>query len=339
MIELRTHHEIPSAAARTEWQLLLEEDPQSSLFQGPRYLRLWHDTLGQRYPLRVHTVHDDGRLVGVVADENERTGGPTGPVEHRRFLGGTEVTDYLGPVSRPEDRIDVAHAYVGNLAADVDWDEFIAGGLAQDSGWADALRRAVDAHGLAILHEEIEDVCPRIDISGGHDAYLSRLPGRLRQEMTRKTRKLARDAGDLALIEIAPADVSDAMEQFLAQAVTSFPDKSSFFNRGDIHDWFRALGEEFAEDRIVRVHRLDVGGLAAAMTVSLVGLNQWGLYNSAFDVTLGSLAPGMVLIWLLIEEACNEGLGVFDLLRGAEEYKYRFGAVDRPLERLVIGRA
>ncbi|MEX0869260.1 MAG: GNAT family N-acetyltransferase, partial [Nitriliruptoraceae bacterium] len=329
---------IPTDAASAEWELLLDEDPHATVFHGPRYLRTWYETLGQRYAIRVHTVHADGRLIGVIADENDRSGGPTGPVEHRRFLGGTEVTDYLGPVSRPEDRHDVADAYVANLAADVDWDEFIAGGLAADAGWGDALRRAVNAHGLDILHQEIEDVCPRIDLTGGHDAYLGRLPGRLRQELTRKTRKLARDAGELQLVEVDPASVVEEMDAFLDQAATSFPEKSSFFGRDDIHAWFRALGTTFAADRTVRVHRLDVGGLPAATTVSIVGRGEWGLYNSAFDTSLGSLAPGMVIIWLLIEEACREGLATFDLLRGDEPYKYRFGAVDRPLERLVIGR-
>lgn len=338
MIEFRTHHELPVDAASAEWQLLLDEDPNATVFHGPRYLRAWHDVLGPRYALRVHTIHRDGRLVGIVADENERSGGPTGPVEHRRFLGGTEVTDYLGPVSRPEDRHDVADAYVANLARDVDWDEFIAGGLPVDSGWGDAFRRAANAHGLEILHEEIEDVCPRIDLGEGHDAYLARLPGRLRQELTRKTRKLARDAGELRLVEVAPDDLVGAMDDFLTQAVTSFPEKSAFFGRADIHEWFRTLGTRLGSDGTVRVHRLEVGGLLAATTVSLVGLHQWGLYNSAFDVTLGALAPGMVIIWLLIEEACREGLTTFDLLRGDEPYKYRFGAVDRPLERLVIGR-
>jgi len=338
VIELRTHEGMPQGAARTEWELLLDEDPTATVFHGPRFLSLWREVLGQRSPTRVHTVHANGRLIGVVADANDLEGSATGPQELRRFLGGTEVTDYLGPVSRPEDRTDVADAYVRNLAADVDWDEVVAGGLAEDAGWGDAFRRAADAHGLTIVDDDIEDVCPRIDLSGGYDAYQARLPGRMRQELNRKTRKLARDAGELELVEVPADETEAAMDDFLDEAAESFPDKAGFFGRADIHAWFRALAREFVDDHTLRVHRLQVGGLPAATTVSLVRGAQWGLYNSAFDPAMGSLAPGMVIINLLLEQAAGEGCRVFDLLRGDEPYKYRFGATDRRLERLTIAR-
>jgi hypothetical protein len=337
--ELRTHQGIPTGATRTEWELLLDEDPDATIFHGPRYLGLWYEVLGGRTAMRVHTVHRDGRLIGVVADANDLQGSPTGPEEHRRFLGGTEVTDYLGPVSRIEDRTDVADAYVANLAADVDWDEFVAGGMAVESGWPDAFRRALDEHGLKLIEDVLDDVCPRVDLRGGHDAYQSRLPGRARQELNRKTRKLARDAGDLELVTVPPGEVVGAIDDFLDQAAESFPDKAGFFRRPDIHDWFKALADEFAKDGIFRLHELHVGGLPAAATVSLVRSGQWGLYNSSFDPMLGSLAPGVVIINLLIEQAAEEGCRVFDLLRGDEPYKYRFGAEDRRLERLTIGRS
>jgi CelD/BcsL family acetyltransferase involved in cellulose biosynthesis len=338
VIELRTYDSIPTGAGGTDWELLLDEDPHGSVFHSPRYLRLWHESLGQRYPVRVHAVHADGRLVGLVPDANERAGAPTGPVELRRFVGGTEVTDYMGPVSRLEDRTDVASAYLGHLAADVDWDELIADGLIRESGWPDAFRRAAAEHGLEITFDEVADVCPRVDLAGGHAAYLDRLPGRMRQELTRKTRKLAREVGGLELVEVPPAELPNETERFLAMAAESFPDKAGFFEREEIHAWFDALARGLGGDRTFRLHRLDADGMPAAMTASLVGHGEWGLYNSGFDVDLAPYAPGMVIIWLLIEEACAEGFRVFDLLRGDEAYKYRFGARDRILDRLVIGR-
>jgi len=338
VIELRTHEGLPSGGLRSEWEVLVEEDPAGTIFQTPRYLGAWHRVLGAGTAVRVHTVHRDGRLIGVVPDANDRAGSPAGPQEIRRFQGGTEVTDYLGPVSRPEDRADVADAYLANLAADVDWDEFVAGGLAADGGWADAFRRSAGDHGLSVLSDEREDVCPVVDLEAGYDAYLAGLPGRLRQELVRKTRKLARDVGDLELIEVPAGEVADRLDGFLDSAAASFPDKRGFFQRPDIHRWFRALAETFAPEGRFRLHELHVGGLPAASGVSLVERGRWGLYNSSFDPTLGSLAPGMVFVGLLIERAAAEGCGTFDLLRGDESYKYRFGARDRVLDRLTIVR-
>jgi CelD/BcsL family acetyltransferase involved in cellulose biosynthesis len=338
VIELRTHDRVPTGAIRSEWEQLVVEDPHATIFQTPMYLDVWHRTLAPGTPIRVHTTHRDGRLTGVIPDANDLQGSPRGPEEIRRFMGGNEVTDYLGPVSRPEDRTDVADAYLANLARDVDWDEFVAGGLARDSGWGDAFRRAVDAHGLEVFDEHPEAVCPRIELAGSYDAYLAGLPGKLRQELLRKSRKLARDAGELELVQVPADEVVDHLDAFLDQAAESFPDKAGFFRRPDMHEWFRALAEEFAQDDVFRLHRLDVGGIPAAAAVSLVHDGTWGLYNSSFDPALSSFGPGMVLVPQLIARATEEGCRVFDLLRGDEPYKYRFGAVDRPLDRLTIVR-
>jgi CelD/BcsL family acetyltransferase involved in cellulose biosynthesis len=338
LIELRTHEGFPGGSLRSDWEQLVDEDPHASLFQGPRYLAVWHEVLGQRVTARVHTVHRDGRTIGVIPEAHERVGTPSGPTEVRRFLGGSEVTDYLGPVSRPEDRADVANAYVAHLAGDRDWDEYVAGGLARDSGWIEVFRRAASEHGLAIFEQDTEDVCPRVDLTGGYGAYLSRLPGKLRHELQRKTRKLARDAGELRLIEVAPDEIPDHLDAFLDLAGRSDPGKSGFFARDDVRRWFRALADEFVADGTFRLHQLEVGGMPGASTVSLVHDGEWGLYNSAFDPALSALSPGIVLVDQLIQLAGEDGCHVFDLLRGDEAYKYRFGAVDRPIERLTIVR-
>ncbi|MFP4312412.1 MAG: GNAT family N-acetyltransferase [Nitriliruptoraceae bacterium] len=339
MIEVRTHDELPEGSDRAAWQLLVDEDPAATLFHTPRYLAAWAEVFGGSTAVRVHTIHRDGRLIGVIPDANDVQGGPAGPEEIRRFQGGTEVTDYLGPVSRPEDRFDVATAYVGNLATDVDWDEFVAGGLADDSGWPEAFRRAIAAHDLEVIEDGREDVCPRVSLPGDHDAFLASLPGRLRQELNRKTRKLARDAGELELIEVPGEEVAGRLDAFLDQAALSFPDKAGFFQRADMHTWFRVLAERFVPDGTFRLHELHVGGLLASSTVSLVHRGTWGLYNSAFDPTLAALAPGVVHINLLIGAAADQGYRVFDLLRGDEAYKYRYGATDRELTRLVVRRS
>jgi CelD/BcsL family acetyltransferase involved in cellulose biosynthesis len=43
-------------------------------------------------------------------------------------------------------------------------------------------------------------------------------------------------------------------------------------------------------------------------------------------------------VWELFGRAAPEGLTTFDLLRGDEPYKYRFGAVDRTLHTLSLVR-
>lgn len=332
MAELVTHDGVPADAGVVDrWERLVAADPLGTFFHAPRYLRLWLDTLGGRVAPQVHEVVEDGATIGIVPVGLHREGAPTGPEEVVRFLGGESVTDYIGPVALPEHRAAVADAYVGKLAADRDWDEFVAGGLVVGSGWDEHWEAAADRHGLRSLGTVEEDVCPRIDLTDGYAAYLDTLPSKQRHELRRKARKLARDAGGFELVEVAPGDHRAALERFFTMNEELVDDKGRFFAEDEMRAWFVALSDELAEDRILRVHELQVGGMPGASCVSIVHGGEWGLYNSAYDAALAMLAPGMVIVSELIRVAAEEGCDSFDMLRGDESYKYRFGPHERAL--------
>lgn len=342
-IVIDTHAGLEDAARIAEWDALADRDPGATVFQRARWFTCWESVLAGQRQLRTRTFRRDGGLVGVLCETRELLRLPSGPGELIRLAGGDEVTDYLGPVAAPEDRADVADAYVAALAVDRGWDELVLGGLAADTGWHALFADAAARHGLAIVREDVEAVCPQVDLTGGLDAYFTRLPGRMRNELTRKARKLARDAGPFEIHTYSPSDTLQGVEDFLVQVQAGDDEKATFFRRPEMQQWFRSLAGEYAADATLRVHRLDIGALNAAMTVSLVDAPDgddrvWGLYNSSFDPTLGALAPGMVLVWELIERAADEGCITFDLLRGDEPYKYRFGAVDREVRTLTLAR-
>jgi len=323
------------------WDALAGTDPHATLFQRARWLGRWEAALAGQRTMRTLTFHRGDTLVGVMVETREVLRLPSGPSELIRIAGGDEVTDYLGPVAAPEDRDDVARAYIGLLADDRGWDEAVLGGLAGDTGWHDRFATAARASGLEVIEEARQDVCPVVDLEGGFDGYLARLPGRQRQELVRKARKLTRDAGPFTVERYAPGDVAQGVEDFLTQVQQGDDEKAVFFARPEMQQWFRTLAEEYGTDGTLRIHRLDIGVLPAAMTVSLVDTvtGMWGLYNSSFDPTLTALAPGMVLIWELIQQAAEEQCTVVDLLRGDEPYKYRFGAVDRDIRTLTLVRS
>ena len=327
-------------ALAAEWAALVASDPHASLFQSPRWIRTWDEVLGGQRRLRTRTFRRDGALVGVVAESVEPVRLPDGIREVVRCAGGVEVTDYLGPVAAPADRAAVATAWTAALVEERDWDEVVVGGLRADAGWPDLLAAAAATVGLRVVDAEVDGVCPVIDLTGGYDGYLGRLPGRLRQEGSRKARKLARDVGPHEVVAIGVADLEVGVEAFLDMAASSADEKGGFFRRPEMRRWFHALAREYGPDGTFRLHRLDAGGLPAAMTVSLVDAERgvWGLYNSALAEDLASLGPGVVLVNGLIEAAAAEGCHTFDLLRGDEAYKYRLGADDRVLHTLTLVR-
>lgn len=330
MPTLSTHAGFGDQSFQEQWTTLLRDDPEASVFQGPRFLRTWYATLGTDHDVTTVALHDGDQLVGVVVEAIVDHDG----VLTLEFAGGTEVTDYQGPVARPDAAKDLATAWADRVAT-AEVDRVVLSGLPDDSGWPALLTTALEAAGLQVDPVERIDVAPVVDLSGGHDAWLEGLSGKDRQEHRRKARKLARDLGAVELVEVRADDLATGIEAFFSMNDAAAGSKASFFDRDDMRGFFDALAEEFHHDGVFRLHQLTVGGRAVAANVSLVWGDRWGLYNSAFDPRLAAFSPGNVLVAEMVGVAADEGVATFDLLRGDEGYKYRFGAVDRDVVRVA----
>ncbi len=71
------------------------------------------------------------------------------------------------------------------------------------------------------------------------------------------------------------------------------------------------------------------GGTPAAMLYGFRWRDTFAYYQSGWEPELARLSIGTVLVAQAIGFAAADGARVFDFLRGAESYKYRFGALDR----------
>ncbi|MBW3664805.1 MAG: GNAT family N-acetyltransferase [Actinobacteria bacterium] len=338
MLDIRSVDGVPDARELTTWSELVAVDPDATIFHTPRFLRAWSAVLGDRVEPRLKWLSRDGAVVGVVPEELEDVGSSDRPVRELRFLGGTEVTDYVGPVAVPADRGAVAQAWTASLLDDPAWDRVVAAGLPEDTGWASLIEQHARSVGLSV-QTETEDVCPRVDIADGPDAWLDSLGSKERHELQRKARKLARELGGLEVVTAPPDDALGALGSFLDLASQASGAKGRFFVDDRMRRFFGALVEEFAPDGTLRIDRLVVAGQTAAATVSLLHRGVFSLYNSSFDQGLGTYAPGMVLVTELVQDAARSGCATFDLLRGDEPYKYRFGATERRLVRLTLTRS
>ena len=94
--------EDPRDFQRRDWSALVDADPAGTFFHTPEYLKLYWEEFGERpeHLLLAFAEDDDGAQLGAVAFERVDA--------TLRFLGGTEVTDYQGPVARPDAREAIA---------------------------------------------------------------------------------------------------------------------------------------------------------------------------------------------------------------------------------------
>ena len=82
-------------------------------------------------------------------------------------------------------------------------------------------------------------------------------------------------------------------------------------------------------DGALRVAVLRLGGELAAGCVALLAQDRLMLYLGGFAAEHAHCSPGSLLLAALAEQAADEGRRELHFLRGAEAYKYAWGAIDR----------
>ena len=318
---------------RRDWTDLVHRDPAGTFFHQPAYLKLYWEEFGAapEHLLLGFATGDGGEVLAAVAFERMDDG-------TLRFLGGTEVTDYMGPVGLPDVQAAVAKELWAALNARDDWVTADLRGLAEDNAWLRLLRDAAMTQGLSVDEDDDPNgAAPYLQLPETWDAYLEALPSKMRHELTRKARKLEAEAGPVQIVIADGDSLLPLLDRFVELHRMSDGPKGVFMVPG-MEIFFRRLGEAFCADGVFRLTFIEVGGELAAGTIGFVFDRTYSLYNSAFDRAWGNLAPGMVLVGEDIRLAIEERCTGFDLLKGDYAYKYRFGAHRRAVRRLLVSR-
>jgi CelD/BcsL family acetyltransferase involved in cellulose biosynthesis len=190
------------------------------------------------------------------------------------------------------------------------------------------------------LNVEREDVCPVVTLPPGTDleTYLAGLPKKVRHEVRRKVRR-AEAVGPIRL-ETSTDPLTD-LEIFIDLHQKRWGDDGLFPDTpgGEQSRVFaRRLFELNGPDGPLRLTFLWVGELRIAAGIHIETPDGYLFYNAGFDPDARDLSPGVVMVYAYLRQALELGLTRFDFLRGDEPYKYEWGAVDEPIQRLLVRR-
>jgi CelD/BcsL family acetyltransferase involved in cellulose biosynthesis len=305
-------------ALEPEWLELWRRAPDATPFQSPAWLLPWWRQFGS-HQLSMITLRENGRLSGaaplyVLREDDESLG----------MLLGTGTSDYLdvlttGDVSPIVDemvRLDCRMWDLQQLRPSSPLLQFVA-----PDGWSDSVTD--------------QDRCPILSIGEG-SPHLS-------THFQKKLRYYRRSLSRLGSTSFETADASniDALIEALFELHAA---------RWQV----RGMPGMLADDAIQRFHRqviprmLATGALRlhamridARIVAVFYGFAHGGTvyyYLSGYDPELEKLSIGTVIVAHAIDEAIREGCSIFDFLRGAEEYKYAWGAADRINRRRQLSR-
>ena len=361
---LRAERRSFDAIPRETWDRLAAQNPWATPFSAWAFHRAWWDAYGENAHDETLVVCRDSGAAEPVAivplmhrHEVEPTDAATrttirhtdgrgltavAPSAKAILFGASYHSDYATVLGDPAILPGVAEAVADYVAAPLGepWDVVDLRRLRCQDPTGSQLARALGERGLGQLTVEREDVCPVVTFPQGVDieGFLSTLGKKERHEIRRKVRR-AEAIGEIRLTDSAdpPAD----LELFIELHQKRWGEKGLFpATRGGEQSrvLVRRLFELFGPDGPFKLTVLSVGDRRIGAGLHFETETDLLYYNAGIDPDARDLSPGVLMIHAYVARALERGIRRMDFLRGDESYKYEWGAVDEPIQRVLLRR-
>ena len=180
------------------------------------------------------------------------------------------------------------------------------------------------------------EVCPVLAFPDSFEAYVKSLGKNRREQIKRYPKRLEKQFKTEYEMAQTPAQV----EEFLVQlfdlharrwrkrgqtGVLVLPSRQKFH---------RAICQRFLQNDWLRLWRLKCDGAPACVLLCYFWGGKYWFFIGGFEPELMRWSVGTCLFARIFQTAIAEGAREFDFLKGAEDYKYRFGALDREFVNL-----
>jgi CelD/BcsL family acetyltransferase involved in cellulose biosynthesis len=336
-LEFTLHRVFPDTLEK-EWNTLLEESISHVPFLRYEYLHTWWQTRGGgEWPeaeLAIITAEEKGRLIGIAPLFLAMHAGR----QELLFLGSIEISDYLDLIVREED----LHRFVdGTLdfllrTKDLNWESLDLYNLLDGSPSLKVFEQAAEKKGLGFELTRLQH-SPFIPLPGDWETYLAGIDKKQRHEIRRKMRRVEEAGTAVRWYIVEDRSTLEAETNAFISLMENDEDKLKFLTekmREHIHSTVRCAFDAGC----LQLSFLEVNGEKAAGYLSFDYQGRMWIYNSGLDWKFSEYSPGWVMLGNLIRLAIESGHTEFDFMRGDEDYKYRFGAVDRFVMRMVISK-
>jgi hypothetical protein len=329
-----------------EWNDLLSGSIIDTPFLRYEYQSVWWENLGGGEWLRQNT-----QLVLITAREDEKLIGiaPLFISEHEGqpvflLIGSIEISDYLDLIVRMGDHARFVSGLLDFLASDlvaaglpplcdgsgVDWYN-----LPDSSPTLAALKLEAAQRGWTYLEEMVHPT-PRIALNGSFEEYLSRVEKKQRHEIRRKMRRAEESGRNVRWYISDMRDGEAEIEDFLS--LMAHDEGKAAFLQEAMREQMRAIIHTAHEHGWLWLAFLEADGQRIAASFNFDYNNKlWG-YNAGVNRNFMELSPGWVLLGHILQWACENNRSEFDFMRGDEDYKYRFGAVNQYVMRAKLMR-
>lgn len=303
-----------------EWGSLWRSVEGASPFLSPGWLLAWAEAYA---PSKVHvaTLRSGGELAAVLpvfAWDGALLLAGTGPSDHGGLLArrgfecrAGELLETASRIDLPFQRIDLQQLSPESPLAE-----------AQVPGW-----QAANSSG---------DGCVVLELAGKDGtAHTSK---KIRGNWRYAVRRIEREGGAIELVQ--PDETGEAVAALERLHAMRWKERGESGVLADcmMQGLLRKAADCLSEIGLLRLYRLRLDGRTIAVLFAMRGGNRACYFISGFDPAHAQLSPGTALVGHAISQAAAEGATEFDFLRGAEDYKFRWGAEEQPRIRRIFTR-
>jgi CelD/BcsL family acetyltransferase involved in cellulose biosynthesis len=315
---------------QSQWRELGAASTFATIYTDPRWLLAWWRHYGEGHEPWLFALEDDaGSLRGLAPLALRRAS-----ASRELLFAGGRWNGFDTAISAAGAEDEMAAALLQALAERRgEWDVWRLGRLPTASSLASALLGGRADVG-AVAHDV--RLQPYVELPTQIDVFESRFTGKRRTDFRRKWRRLQEAGAEMQLVSDR-AQVPQAVARLLELR------RGRAAEMGQEHQDMDARFERFLTDAVVALLPDDVklwtleldGGLLTAKLDLVQGRRQHG-YIAAVSSQQRSLSPGHSLERQAIHAMIEQGRGEFELGPGRDEYKYEWGASDRPVARVVV---
>lgn len=253
------------------------------------------------------------------------------------FLGsGAAGSDYLDLVIRngsEGEAIDALAEYLAERKLLLDL------GQLRRSALARRLARMLEKRSGYRSWEVPTDICPYIELTGHTwTSYLASLGASHRANFQRRLKQLRRDF----TFRFESAETEEQRRQFLATQIElhhrRWRDRgaSEAFSTPDMVSFHDELSRLAFEGGWLRLFVLSLNDRPAAALYGFRHDRRFYFFQSGLDPDYSQYSVGLVAMGLAIRSALEEGAQEYDLLHGAETYKFLWARSSREIHKLEV---
>lgn len=323
---------------KPEWDKLLAGCSNRAPFIEYDFQRLWWETYGggewEKGDLVIITARENGRLIGIAPFF--RSHHPDG-TNNLMFIGSYEISDYLDFIAGEADLERFVDGLLQYLSTgDVSFQRIDLYNLLDTSQSIPVLELVSAKLGWQLERSELQKA-PSIPLPGDWETYLAGIDKKQRHEIRRKMRRLEESGHPSRWYTVQSAMELDGEITAFFELMKQAEDKRKFLTTS-MQDMMRKTMHCAFNTGCLHLAFLEIDGIKAAGYFSFLYNDRLWVYNSGLNYGMFEFSPGWVLLGYLLQWANNTGIKEFDFMRGDEDYKYKFGAVDRSVVRLQLSR-